>query len=505
MNDSEVFPIVPTDGGGTTIPLWESPMQLKHLDMVRSDIDGEFYTLLNNNPVESTITVGPGDPATALAAWLAGWRKVGDGDKPGDIITIRDVGNTNFYQSGVKTYLRTGVILEVLETDYPGLPSDAFSIMNSWKVCAVQSPPATVSTLSFGSPAGITSGAFKGYMIACSAASSAVADVPKTWYSADGGSQWYAGPTIGTTSNFNARLCSNEKNRFYRCHAGDTNIWSIDPLGAGIESSWTQRGSHGLTLAANFAVGTFEYLGEIAGSDCLCIMDGSAIPTGGSSTAVAFSVNSGLGFSRPTLFGMNASIKGSMILTNKQGHVLMLAATKTTSPLGVQIWASSAYGGTMVDTFQSTTYYNVCGGCWDGEKYVIALMRSGSVDIFTGYIQGDGSVVFTMVSKSNMNTYITGDGHKNSGNGIYYSRGQYLFRLTNKLTIFPSFGAMCDATPTAIVPLQTATVLNSVGFAQIGDLFHGFVTNTPWKSQLTIGTTTPFKPTPETVSAVRVR
>lgn len=507
MNDSDIF-LAATDpgggGGGQTIPVWSSPMELKHLDMVRSDIDGEYYTLLNNNPVATTITTGPGNPATALAAWLAGWRKVGDGDKPGDIITVRDVGTTHFYNLGAKTYLRTGTVLEVLQADYPALPSDAFSVFTSWKACAVQTPPVTVSTLSFGAPAGITSGAYNGYMVALSAGASAIADVPKCWYSSDGGAQWYPGPTLGTTSNFNARLCSNGVNRFFRCHAADANIWSIDAVGAGIEGSWTQRGLHGLTLGANFAVGTFEFLGKNGSEDCLCIMDGGAIPTGGSSTALAISTNSGLGFSRPTLFGMNASIKGSLILTNKQGHILMLGATKTTSPLGVQAWASGAFGSAMTDTFQSTTYYNVCGGCWDGEKYVIALMRSGSVDLFTGVIQPDNSVVFTMVSKSNLTTYITGDGHKNSGNGIYFAHGQYLLRMTNKLSIFPSFGALCDATPTVIVPLQGATVLNSVGFAQIGDFFHGFVTSTPWKSQLTIGTTTPYKPTPETVTAVRV-
>ncbi len=507
MNDSEIFLAASPggEGGGTNVPVWVSPMELKHLDMVRSDIDGEYYTLLNNNPVASTITVGPGNPATALAAWLVGWRKIGDGDKPGDIITVRDVGNSNFYQIGSKTYLRTGAVVEAVPADYPALPADAFNDFTSWKACAVQTPPATVSALSFGSPAGITSGAYAGYMMVLSGAASAVADVPKSWYSSDGGEQWYLGPTLGANTNFNARLTCNETSRFYRCHAADANVWSIDASGAGLEASWTQRGLHGLTLGANFATGTFEFLGNNGSSDCLGIMDGAAIPIAGSNTVLAISTNGALGFSRPTLYGMNASIKGALLLTNnRQGHVLMLGATKTTSPVGVQAWSSNGYGVGMTDTLQLAAYYQVCGGCWDGEKYVIALMKSGSVDIFTGYIQSDGSVVFAQASKATLATYITGDGHKNSGNGIYYSRGQYLLRMTNKLSIFPSFGALCDATPTVMLPLQGATVLNSIGFAQIGDRFHGFVTSTPWKNVPSIGSTTPYKPTAETVSVMRV-
>ncbi len=504
MNDSDIF-LEATAGNGSTIPVWASPMQLKHLDMVRSDIDGEYYTLLNNNPVASTITTGPGNPTTALDAWLAGWRKIGDGDKPGDIITVRDVGNNNFYKFGAKTYLRTGTLLEVIEADYPALPSDAFSVFNSWKACSVQSPPYTISGVSFGAPAGMTSGSYNGYLLAVSASSITAVDVQNCWYSSDAGVQWYPGPTIGTMSSFNARITSNETTRFWRAHAGDANIWSIDPSGAGLQGAWTRRGAHGLSLGVNFATGTLEYLGNNAGGDCICIMDGGAIATTGVTTAFALSVDGGLGFSRPTLFGMNASIKGSMVLSNKQGHVLLLAATKITSPLGVQAWASGGYGSNLVDTFQSAVYYNVCGGCWDGEKYVIALQRTTTaVDIFTGYIQPNNSVVFTLVSKASLHTYIIGDGHKNSGNSIHFSRGQYLLRMTNKLSIFPSFGALCDAVPTAIAPLQGATVLNSVGFAQIGNNFHGFVTNTPWKSRLTIGTSTVYKPTPETVSAIRV-
>ncbi len=487
-------------------PVWSSPMTLKHLDVVRSDVDGEMYKLLNNNPVAQPITVGPGNPATAADAWTAGWRKIGDTDVPGDVIVVTDTGNNPVITKGVKKYLRTGYLIEGTPEQYPALPLNAFSVFKHWVAGSITDPPTITTALAIGGVDGISSGPNAGVMLAVSGATSSVADANKHWTSLDFGKSWVNGGTWSGTNVFNRRIASNGYDRIYVVTSAQQKCAYFYKSGTNLFINYA--GSHELTLGTNFATGALEYVGSSGAkpaTDCLILLNPERMVTG-PSPSISVSVDGGLTFTNPSFTPYTADMKPVMALSNKQGHVIILGASKASDTPGIKCWSNNTYAsGTWNVSFETPTHYNVCGGCWDGEKYVIAIQSATGVDIAVGIIQPGGDVIFTQVSTASLAAYITGDGHKNSGNGLYAYKDQYLLRMTNKLSIFPSFGALCDAVPTAIAPLQGATVLNSVGFAKLGDRCVGFTGNAPWSSRLTIGSVTPAKDNPDFVQAMRVQ
>ena len=253
MNDSEIFL---AGGGGKAIPVWSRPINMKHLDIVMSDIVGAYYQIFNNASTAVVVTVGPGNQANAKTAWTTGWRRVNDSDKPGDMRVLRDVGSNTAIVDGIKTYLRGGVIISVSsQNDYPGLPANAFSIFTFWNTGVINTPSITAAAYAGG--CGISSGTFKNYFMVAPASAGSSTDAPKCWYTADGAAPWFPGPTLGTTANFNNRIACNGEKRFYRDSAALTEIYYCDAIGAGIESSWTTTGgSIGITLGAGFATGS---------------------------------------------------------------------------------------------------------------------------------------------------------------------------------------------------------------------------------------------------------
>ncbi len=490
-------------------PAWSPPMSLKHLDRVRSDVDGNIYTLLNNNPEETVITVGPGDPETAKTAWDIGWRKVGDTDRPGDIATIREIGSGPVFQSGVKTYLRTGSALEGTPEEYPGLASSEFSIFKNWKQSTITNPPAVTTALAIGTVEVIETGPFAGCCLALSGSTASHNDASSAWGSRDYGKVWGFARVLDGTDRYNRRMCSNGYDSFYIAATGGSTLLRVVVLpGSGYSLFLTSN--HGVTLASFFSTGSLDYVGstgEKPSTDCLVLNTSSGSFTSGTGiNAIVISNDGGQTFYQPTLLaGSRTTIKPVITLSNKTGHVLILSANKSTTNAVVTAWSNNNYGmGDWPITFDTTVYYNVCAGCWDGEKYVVILQSTSSVDLFTGYIQPDGSVAFTKVSTVSLASFITGDGHKNSGNGIYYHNGQYLIRTINRLMIFPSLDNLCSGSPSYTAPVQGEAVINSPAFAILGDESISFNGPNPMISSMSFGFTAASKVAGDTVQALRI-
>ncbi len=496
---------------GGAPPVWSPSMELKHLDVVRSDIDGDLYVLRNNNPISTPIAVGPGNPITAVAAWQAGWRKVGDSEVPGDLITIADRGNSAIITNGTKKYSRSGVLIDAVHSDYPLAPENLINPFKYWETTTVSEAISGTTAYAIGDVQIFSEGPFKGFGVFVSGAATTSVDATKTWTTQDFGASWTDYILWNTSSAFNRRITSNGKDRIYIVFNSETSFAYFYPRVLYERTSFAieYKANHGLNMGATAgATSALEYVGrtgETADTDCVIFLYAINI-TDANQTSVTVSSDGCTTFSRPVLTVGLSQLKPVMALSNKQGHVLLMSAAKASgaSYSKTKFWFNNNYvSGEWVVTFDSDVYYNVCGGCWDGEKYVIALESASGVDLFTGVIQAGGSVVFTKVSTVSLSSFITGDGHKNSGNGIYSYRDQYVVRMTNKLSIFPSLGALCSGL--AYAPYQGATVLNSPAFCLAGDVAVGFNTKVPMFARSKLGDAGLFKNSPDTVLAVRIQ